>query len=64
MCSHNQLSTRLACTAQVASVIQRYIDLILIEVLDITRIRSKIRVRLGQLIPVYRDRSTGAPTFV
>ena len=36
MCSHNQLSTRFVCTAQVASVIQPYIVLILIEVLDIT----------------------------
>ena len=35
MCSHNQLSTRLACTAQVASVIQPYIVLILTEVLHI-----------------------------
>ena len=26
VCSHNQLSTRLACTAQVASVIQPYIE--------------------------------------
>ena len=33
---HNQLSTRLACTAQVASVIQPYIVLILTEVLHIT----------------------------
>ena len=30
MCSHNQLSTRLACIAQVASVIQPYIVLILL----------------------------------
>ena len=36
VCSHNQRSTSLACTAQVASVIQPYIVLILIEVLDIT----------------------------
>ena len=36
MCSHKQLSTKLACTAQRASVIQPYIVLILIEVLDIT----------------------------
>ena len=36
MCSHNQLSTRLACTAQEASVIQTYIVLILTEVLNIT----------------------------
>ena len=36
VCSHNQLSTRLTCTAQVASVIQPYIALILTEVLNIT----------------------------
>ena len=36
VCSHNQLSMKLACTAQVASVIQPYIVLILIKVLDIT----------------------------
>ena len=35
VCSHNQLSTRLECTAQVASVIQPYIVLILSEVLKI-----------------------------
>ena len=39
MCSHNQLSTRLACTAQVESVIQPYIVLVLIEVLDITGLK-------------------------
>ena len=31
----NQLSTRLACTAQVARLIQPYVVLILIDVLDI-----------------------------
>ena len=36
MCSHIQLSTRLECTAQVASVIQPYIVLILTVVLKIT----------------------------
>ena len=36
VCSQNQLSTRLACTAQVARLIQPYIVLILINVLDIT----------------------------
>ena len=74
MCSHNQLSTRLECTAQVASVIQPYIVLILTEVLKDnglealrkvgTIIRTEIRVRLGQIIPVYRHRSTGTPTCV
>ena len=29
-----------------------------------TIIRTEIRVWLGQIIPVYRPRSTGAPTFV
>ena len=29
-----------------------------------TIIRTELRVRLGQIIPVYRPRSTGAPTFV
>ena len=36
VCSHIQLSTRLECTAQVASVIQPYIVLILTIVLKIT----------------------------
>ena len=36
VCSLNQLSTRLAFTAQVARLIQPYIVLILIDVLDIT----------------------------
>ena len=36
VCSCNQLSTKLSCTAQVAGVIQLYIVLLLIEVLDIT----------------------------
>ena len=36
VCSQNQLSTRLACTAQVARLIQPYVVLILIDVLDIT----------------------------
>ena len=36
MCSHIQLSTRLECTAQVASVIQPYFVLILTVVLKIT----------------------------
>ena len=36
VCSQNQLSMRLACTAQVARLIQPYIVLILINVLDIT----------------------------
>ena len=40
MCSHNQLSTRLACTAQVASVIQPYIVIILNEVLHISPVES------------------------
>ena len=43
MCSHNQLCTRLVCTAKVASVIQPYIVLILSEVLDI-KLRLKTRL--------------------